>query len=257
MISADQSNIDSQRGRDPVRDEHAHQMTTAQRYQEFFTRKNNSWDARKQYDLDVIVPKDLQNNIHFWYLVYLSSELIHHRIGAFYQKHESAVEPEDAKNVGQLILEMAVHAYEEEQKRGIDFLTQLNNRELFKRQLNLLEQEVLRPNDLAVVMIDLDDFKKANEAYGHPKGDILLRKIAERMKEKVNEFFSFSTALFRYGGEEFVAIVPLKTEESRDEFVKHLHDFCEALTSEQYDLDGVSYEYIFRLEYVLFQKIPI
>ncbi len=57
---------------------------------------------------------------------------------------------------------------------------------------------------LAVIMLDLDRFKSINDNFGHPAGDEVLRRLAELLKKGARE----SDLIFRYGGEEFVAIMP-------------------------------------------------
>ena len=57
---------------------------------------------------------------------------------------------------------------------------------------------------LAVVLIDLDNFKRINDTYGHLKGDEVLRAVSDKAREELrgNDFVG------RYGGEEFLAILP-------------------------------------------------
>jgi diguanylate cyclase len=56
---------------------------------------------------------------------------------------------------------------------------------------------------LALVMIDLDDFKKINDTYGHLVGNIILTELAEIL----TNFFRGSDLIARYGGEEFVVVL--------------------------------------------------
>jgi diguanylate cyclase (GGDEF)-like protein len=57
---------------------------------------------------------------------------------------------------------------------------------------------------LAIILLDVDDFKKFNDTYGHPNGDIVLQEMAIMLKELLRDCDS----LFRYGGEEFVTLLP-------------------------------------------------
>jgi diguanylate cyclase (GGDEF)-like protein len=57
---------------------------------------------------------------------------------------------------------------------------------------------------LAVLMIDLDHFKRLNDQYGHAFGDEVLRTVASTLRANLRE----SDVLARYGGEEFVALLP-------------------------------------------------
>jgi diguanylate cyclase (GGDEF)-like protein len=86
-----------------------------------------------------------------------------------------------------------------------DSLTNLFNR---RRLMELLTDEVRRCQRLkhpfAVIMVDVDRFKDYNDAYGHPAGDQVLVRVAAILKEAVREVDSVS----RYGGEEFVVVMP-------------------------------------------------
>jgi diguanylate cyclase (GGDEF)-like protein len=57
---------------------------------------------------------------------------------------------------------------------------------------------------LAVTILDLDDFKRVNDTYGHPTGDMLLRHVGEALRAEYRSFDQVA----RYGGDEFVVILP-------------------------------------------------
>ncbi len=56
----------------------------------------------------------------------------------------------------------------------------------------------------SLLMIDVDNFKKVNDEYGHPAGDAVLKELARIIKETVRTV----DVVGRYGGEEFVAVLP-------------------------------------------------
>lgn len=86
-----------------------------------------------------------------------------------------------------------------------DDLTGLYNR---RHLNNILRQEFQRSkrhgNDLSCLMLDLDHFKKVNDSFGHDFGDVVLKNFASILKE----FIRSSDYAFRFGGEEFLLVLP-------------------------------------------------
>jgi len=86
-----------------------------------------------------------------------------------------------------------------------DGLTGLNNHRCFQDQLQLEIKRMARTGEcLSMLIIDIDDFKKLNDTYGHAAGDEFLKQLARILKESVRD----TDLLARYGGEEFVIITP-------------------------------------------------
>ena len=88
---------------------------------------------------------------------------------------------------------------------SFDDLTQLPNRRLMEVELSArLAEAERRPNgEVAVVFIDLDNFKLINDTLGHHYGDELLRAVAEGFKEEIRG----CDLLSRFGGDEFVLLL--------------------------------------------------
>ncbi|WP_281558601.1 diguanylate cyclase [Thalassomonas sp. RHCl1] len=99
-----------------------------------------------------------------------------------------------------------------------DALTKLNNRaafdDYFSNQLIDFQQQSY---DLALVILDLDDFKRINDTYGHTAGDKTLQVMAMTLTKKV----SADAFIARYGGEEFVLVY---TGIGQDKLLQHLND---------------------------------
>ncbi len=86
-----------------------------------------------------------------------------------------------------------------------DPLTGLPNRTLFESRLQAsLNREHDDSGQGAVLFLDLDRFKHINDSLGHPVGDLLLKGIAQRLKEQVRDIDTVA----RLGGDEFIILLP-------------------------------------------------
>ena len=86
-----------------------------------------------------------------------------------------------------------------------DSLTGLNNRIYFyEAGVNTLEVSRRAQQPVAIAMLDIDDFKKVNDTYGHKIGDKALIHISNTIKKALRR----SDIFVRFGGEEFVILLP-------------------------------------------------
>jgi diguanylate cyclase (GGDEF)-like protein len=96
--------------------------------------------------------------------------------------------------------------HELERKTAIDALTGVANRRLYdKRVLAEARRSRREKTPLAIAMLDIDDFKSVNDTYGHQCGDEALKHFTGILKECIKRP---SDTICRYGGEEFVVILP-------------------------------------------------
>lgn len=91
-----------------------------------------------------------------------------------------------------------------------DKLTSVYNRHMFEE---VFKKEISRAKrygrPLALIMVDADYFKEINDRYGHQSGDIVLRDLAETLQKNLRD----SDIIARWGGEEFVIILPNTPQE--------------------------------------------
>jgi diguanylate cyclase (GGDEF)-like protein len=85
-----------------------------------------------------------------------------------------------------------------------DELTGLPNRHLLNQLLQqLLANRSVDTDRMAILLLDIDDFKKVNDSHGHSAGDQLLKQVAERLAKIAPK----STVIARFGGDEFVLVL--------------------------------------------------
>ncbi|MCS4503202.1 hypothetical protein KBTX_01046 [wastewater metagenome] len=101
----------------------------------------------------------------------------------------------------------------------LDPLTGLSNRPTV---INAVAEEVRRGlrlgQPLSVVMVDLDGFKAINREYGHDTGDVVLRRVADALRDKLRAIDTVG----RYGGEEFLVALPDVAESEALEWAETL-----------------------------------
>ncbi len=163
------------------------------------------------------------NNVGLEQLVFLQNELINSALSI-----ENEID-----NVGKTILsskseisilqnkisklENELEKTKEESSR--DDLTELLNRKAYEKEASKLESLYSRSqNNYAIVFIDLDNFKKVNDTYGHSAGDMVLVKFSKFLKKETRGL----DIIARYGGEEFVAILNFTIIEELVRYLKRI-----------------------------------
>jgi diguanylate cyclase (GGDEF)-like protein len=105
----------------------------------------------------------------------------------------------------------SARAYEATQELSVrDSLTEAFNHRYFQEALSKeLTRHERTGHPLTLGMLDIDDFKKINDLFGHPVGDLVLKGLVDEMTRSVREMDTVA----RYGGEEFALIFPETTSE--------------------------------------------
>lgn len=112
-------------------------------------------------------------------------------LGFVYIREQSA----ERKRVKQQVMHLAHH----------DLLTGLPNRNLFRQRLErALEQAKAAKGKLALLFLDLDQFKRVNDTFGHHCGDRLIQAVSRRLDTVIGD----SGTVARMGGDEFTVLLP-------------------------------------------------
>jgi diguanylate cyclase (GGDEF)-like protein len=138
--------------------------------------------------------------------------IVHHMRDSFFTFIEAEKHKEEKTEIEKMNNELIV-------ENKIDTLTRIFNRKGILIEYEIAQSRTRRekkyidgdnPHDhighLSCMLLDIDDFKKVNDKYGHLIGDLVLQKVAGLLQDK--SIFRLEDICGRYGGEEFVVIFP-------------------------------------------------
>ena len=109
-----------------------------------------------------------------------------------------------------------------EEKSITDDLTNLYNKRYFNQIFESERNRAIRDkNNLIFMMIDIDNFKKFNDRYGHYEGDKTLKEVSSVLKDKTNRANDF---VFRLGGEEFAIITSNSTLKKTSKYAEKIRN---------------------------------
>ncbi|MEI7616694.1 MAG: diguanylate cyclase, partial [Actinomycetota bacterium] len=126
----------------------------------------------------------------------------------------------DRKKTEEEILRLSFH----------DHLTGLYNRRFFEEEINRLDTERQLP--LSFIMADLNSLKIVNDIFGHNEGDKLLVEAAKILKKACRA----DDILARWGGDEFIIILPKTTIETAEEILERIKKVCSKTSSQKIPL---------------------
>ncbi|MEE8321974.1 MAG: diguanylate cyclase [Gammaproteobacteria bacterium] len=130
-----------------------------------------------------------------------------------FDPHELRVRIRAGKRIIELQSELLMAKQDLFLQSRTDSLTGVLNRRAIFSQVETELSRVRRENKkISLSMLDIDFFKKVNDTYGHMAGDEVLRDVVKRINNVIRIYDSLGT-LGRYGGEEFLLIIPGTKEE--------------------------------------------
>ncbi len=111
----------------------------------------------------------------------------------------------NSEQINRLFAKLRAHHQELSQLARQDALTQLPNRYYFEMSMKRLLAQALRHHyQVAVLYIDLDGFKQANDQYGHQVGDQVLIEVSNHIRQLIRD----EDLIARLGGDEFILVLP-------------------------------------------------
>jgi diguanylate cyclase (GGDEF)-like protein len=115
-----------------------------------------------------------------------------------------------------------------------DLLTGLYNRNYFNETIVRDIQKAERNNEkLSFLLIDIDDFKRINDEYGHLHGDGVIKACAGILRNSVRK----SDFLCRYGGDEFVIVTPMSDCEANEALLERIQELLDEWNNEYSTFD--------------------
>ncbi len=137
-----------------------------------------------------------------------------------------------AELVARVKVQLKIKSLQDSLKKSNELLLKLSNTDpltqLFNRRFltEALDRELTRSTrtntPLALIMLDIDHFKKVNDTYGHQRGDLVLKRVANVLHAGLREY----DIAARFGGEEFAIILPGTTLDQASEAAERIRLGC-------------------------------
>lgn len=110
---------------------------------------------------------------------------------------------DEVNRANKIISDLTQQIKDLEENSNLDALTKIFNRRALNSYLKQITKKNKLPHSLHLLMLDIDNFKKINDTYGHNIGDIVLKNLTQTIKSQIRS----NDYLIRYGGEEFLLIL--------------------------------------------------
>lgn len=129
-----------------------------------------------------------------------------------------------AGSTGFILLDKENQDFELLRAASYDGLTNILNRKTFIfRAKSLISLCMRKQEPISFLLIDIDDFKKINDQYGHFVGDCVLQDLTSALSKQLRDYDLFG----RYGGEEFAILLPATNEKSATDVAERLRETIE------------------------------
>ncbi len=138
--------------------------------------------------------------------------------------HDMKKEDEEIEKLKQKIKMLEDKVQELNKEVKTDFLTNIANKKALMEELKKQESSFKRyKTNYSVVFFDIDHFKNINDTYGHEAGDIILKNLGLLLKRYIRDVDTIG----RFGGEEFVAILPNTDKKGAFKFAEKVREIIE------------------------------
>lgn len=145
---------------------------------------------------------------------------------------EIASKISDTSQIDSDEISKSFHMLEDMQNKiYLDPLTEAYNRRFLDELMFLHHGQNKVTEKIAVIMLDLSNFKQINDLFGHQTGDRVLKEVVNALKEQIRQ----EDSVIRYGGDEFVIVLPDMEEKQIIHAVKR---FKSAINSVKYGSNG-------------------
>ncbi|WP_216332607.1 bifunctional diguanylate cyclase/phosphodiesterase [Rhizobium sp. X9] len=154
----------------------------------------------------------------FVFTSYVNWNLNRERYHVFLNALEAKAQQKAAEERGQALLRLS----------NTDSLTGLQNRRAIDHHLRLLWDNWSKKEEgFAVLLIDVDFFKKYNDRYGHQEGDKCLVTVGNALQDAI---IGHGASIGRYGGEEFIVLAPFRSKQQVGELAETIRHTVEDLS---------------------------
>ncbi len=166
----------------------------------------------------------LQTHKNFHLLLELSYKLF--REENYSKTYYTLKELESISYYLRILIEKEINNILKEENKRDPLTNLLNKRALNSIYTKLLDLSLVDDFKISFLMIDIDHFKKINDTYGHLVGDHVLKEFAKALKNNLRK----SDYIFRYGGEEFLVILPYTNKAQACKIASHIKEVVKDLS---------------------------